>query len=133
MKGQYSQAVEHYEKSLRLDPAQVDSLRQLAWLRATTRDARIRRPEEAVELASRACQVYKKEDRWLLDVLGAAYGSAGRYTEAVAAAEKARLKALEAQDKEHVAQIEQRIRLYKLRIPYFEPAARSGPRGSGRE
>jgi tetratricopeptide (TPR) repeat protein len=97
MKGRPREATRLYERALRADPNHVASLKDLAWLRATSSDPNLRRPAEAVRLAEKAFErmiigFNSRRDRaaippgydklLILQVgasLGAAYGAAGRF------------------------------------------------------
>lgn len=52
--GRVTDAIQVYEKVLQANPRAVPALRDLAWIRATSRDASLRRPEDAVRLAESA-------------------------------------------------------------------------------
>ena len=67
-------------------------MNNLAWLLATSRDASLRDPERALELALRARTLAAKPDAAsdrehaaVLDTLAAAQAAAGRFSEAVRA------------------------------------------------
>ena len=60
----------------------------LAWILATSSDASLRDPPEAVRAAEWAVNA-RPDDPGLLDTLGAAYAAAGRFADAIAAAERA--------------------------------------------
>jgi hypothetical protein len=60
----------------------------------------------------------------VLDTLGAAYAEAGRYGEAVGAAQGALGLAQAAGQTESARQIEARLRLYQAGRPYHEGSAR---------
>jgi hypothetical protein len=95
--GRPREAMPVYQRALRADPNHVASLRDLAWLRATSSDPSLRRPAEAVRLAEKAFErmiigFNSRKDRAaippgydklvILQVgasLGAAYGAAGRF------------------------------------------------------
>ena len=73
-------------------------LRNLAWLRATSRDETVRNAEQAVALADEAIKTAESEGKTrvlpsCLSVLAAAYAESGRFEEAVSTAEEAMMKA----------------------------------------
>jgi tetratricopeptide (TPR) repeat protein len=82
-------ALRHYEEALRLRPDAPEILNNLAWLRATHPQAEFRNGAEAVRLAERACELTRRKEAVLVGTLAAAYAEAGRFPEAVQAAEEA--------------------------------------------
>jgi len=94
--GDRDAAIERYERALAVDPgleiarnALVPTLGARAFALATSRDAAARDGSRAVRLAARACELTGFREPGLLDVLAAAYAEAGRFDDAVAAAERA--------------------------------------------
>ena len=109
----FTDAVSYYQRALELDTNSVLALNNLAWLRATASDPILRNGDEAVQLAERACQLTNYKEPFLIGTLAAAYAEAGRFTNAVAEADKARKMAL-AQGQKQVADTnEQLLELYK--------------------
>jgi spermidine synthase len=92
----------------------------LAWIQATHNQTKFRNPEEAVDNALRACELTKYKNPGVLDTLAAAYAAAGRFSDAVATAEKA-LELTPSSKKEVAARIQDRLRLYKIGQPYVQP------------
>jgi tetratricopeptide (TPR) repeat protein len=74
--------------ALAADPGDPLAANGLAWILATSSDASLRNPPEAVRAAEWAVNA-RPEDPGLLDTLGAAYAAAGRFKDAIAAAERA--------------------------------------------
>ena len=93
----------------------------LAWIRATSAEARWRDGGEAVRLAERACALTENGDgdANALDTLAAAYAEAGRFADAV----RAGRQALEAADagSELATEIARRMALYEKTQPYRAP------------
>jgi tetratricopeptide (TPR) repeat protein len=118
--GKMEQAVEHYYKILRLDPNETYALKNLAWILATTEDAKLHNPTDAIKYAQRACELtgYNRAD--FLDTLAAAYAAAGNFGEAVETTEKALKLAEEAKEKKLAEEIQKRLELYKASRPYHE-------------
>ena len=81
-------------------PDWPESLNNLAWILAANRDATLRNGAEAVVLAERACKLTDYKEGLFVGTLADAYAEAGRFPEAVSAAEKARSLALAAGQKE---------------------------------
>jgi tetratricopeptide (TPR) repeat protein len=85
-----AEAIRFYEQALVGDPNLPVALNNLAWALATEPDERLRNGARAVELAERACQRSKWREPVLMGTLAAAYAEAGRFTDAVTMAERAR-------------------------------------------
>jgi tetratricopeptide (TPR) repeat protein len=86
----FKDAVFHYHQALRLTPDYPDALNELAHLLACAPDADVRDGTQAVELAEKACAITKNQQADMLTTLAAAYAEAGRFREAIGAAQKAR-------------------------------------------
>jgi len=98
-------------------------LNDLAWRLATCRDADVRDSEQAVQLAEYACALTGAENASALDTLAAAYAAAGRFDEAVTAAQHALALARELEQSDLAASIAERLALYERRQPYLESPA----------
>jgi tetratricopeptide (TPR) repeat protein len=118
--GRIGEAVGHYRRALELRPDSPVVAGRLAWILATHVDAGVRNPEEAIRWAERAAIVTDRRDADVLDVLGAAYASGGRFDDAVAAAQAALDLALRTGADELAGQIRGRIALYRQRQAYRE-------------
>jgi spermidine synthase len=99
----------------------VETLNNLAWILASTSNESIRNGSEAVTLAERACDLTQRGEPILLGTLAAAYAAAGRFKEAVEAAEQARDKAIAAGQNEVAERNRQLLELYRAGKPYVEP------------
>jgi len=119
-------AINHYGRALEQDTNSVVALSSLAWLRATAADPHLRKSDEAVRLAERACQLTQNQDAALVGILAAAYAEAGRFSDAVALAEKAHAQAVAQGQKDVAARTEQLLKLYKSGQAYHQ-AANPGP------
>ena len=97
-------------------------MNSLAWLLATRKEAHFYNPGEAVELAQRACELTDYKQLELLDTLAAAYAAAGRFSDAVTAAQKTLELARLSEQKELAEEIRDRLGLYKTSQRYVEPA-----------
>jgi protein O-mannosyl-transferase len=120
VQGKTNDCIAEFERSLTLQPNQIDVLNDLAWMMATSPHSEIRNGPEAVKLASRACQLAGNKQPILMGTLAASYAEAGRWDEAVAAAQKAHDLAATAGQKplaERNLQLEQ---LYRGHQPYRE-------------
>ena len=116
------EAIKHYQRVLELDTNAIPALNDLALLRATAFDPGLRNGKEAVLLAERACQLTRYDVPFLIGTLAAAYAEAGRFNDAVAAAEKARTLALAQGQKEVAAKNEQFLKLFKTGRAFHQEA-----------
>jgi tetratricopeptide (TPR) repeat protein len=119
--GRTGEAVEHLETALRVDPASPEVLNNLAWSLATTEDIGIRNVSRAVQLAERACELTSQKQTTMLGTLAACYAAAGRFADAVAAAEKACALATASGDSGLLQTNQQLLELYRAGKPYREP------------
>ena len=85
--GRFAQARADYQTFLKLEPANAYFHNHLAWLLATYPDAKLRDPQQAVKLASKAVQLAPKEGGYW-NTLGVAHYRAGDWKAAVAALNK---------------------------------------------
>lgn len=118
--GRLAEAIELLQGTLRLEPNDVEAANNLAWFRATAADPSLRNPGEAIRLAERAGRSAGDANPGLGDTLAAAYAAAGRFPEAIATAERARVSALERGDKALADRIADRIERYRRGEPYVE-------------
>jgi tetratricopeptide (TPR) repeat protein/mono/diheme cytochrome c family protein len=119
VEGEFEEAITYYRRALDVQPDAPEAHAELAWLLATHPDSKIQDPSEAVRLAERASRLTNRNDAAVLDVLAAAYASAGRFDEAVATA-RAALALLPSQS-ERAPSIRHRLDLYTKRRPYQLP------------
>ena len=125
--GQPAAARTHYETSLHWQPDQPVCLDQLAWLLATSADARVRNGPAAVIHAERACVLTQYKNTEFLGTLAAAYAEAGRFDEAIATAEKACATATAGGETGLLARNQEWLALYQSHQPYHEPPEKLVP------
>jgi tetratricopeptide (TPR) repeat protein len=118
--GKTHEAIEHYRRLLQRTPNSLKTLYQLAWLLATDDPAQGGDPTEAVQVAERARQFSGAESIQCLDTLAAAYAAAGRFADAVTAAERAVQLAESAGQATLARLIRARLELYRTGQPYRE-------------
>jgi Flp pilus assembly protein TadD len=87
-RGDVAGSAVQFERALQCDPDHTGALNNLAVLRASG-DASLRDPSRAVELAERLVRVAREPKPQIHETLAAAYASAGRIDEAVAAQRRA--------------------------------------------
>jgi tetratricopeptide (TPR) repeat protein len=88
--GKTRAAMSQYAHALLLTPHFPEALNALAWIAATDPRPELRNGPQAVELAGRACGLTGWRQPAMLLTLAAAYAETGRFSEALAAAEKGR-------------------------------------------
>jgi Flp pilus assembly protein TadD len=119
---QAREAMVEYRKALELDDQLSLACNNLAWMLASHPDPQIRNGKEAVKLAERACRLTNNEQPFYLGTLAAAYAEAGRFSDAIATAEKARDLARKAGLENIAKRNEQLLGLYRAGRSYHEPA-----------
>ena len=126
-KGNVAEAIAQYQKALQIKPDSVNVLNNLARLLATYPDAHIRDGVQAVKYAGRACELTHYGVTPLVSTLAAAYAEAGRYDDAIAAAQKACALATAAGEQELLEKNQQLLILYRAHQPYYEAAGKFVP------
>lgn len=121
MSGRHAEAVSYLQVAVKIDGTRSQVLSNLAWVLATCPDDSVRRGGEAVDLAKRAVELTKSADPIALDVLGAAYAEAGRFTEAIASVQKAIELVKDHPDQQFLADLASRLKLYRTGKPFREP------------
>ena len=115
------QALKYFEAALRQRQDWASPLRRIAWIRATSGDAKLRNAEQAVALASKAAELTSRTNPVVLDTLAAAYAAASRFDEAVATAEEAMKMAAQKLPPAFIEQMRGRLQLYQQRRPFVTP------------
>lgn len=122
-RGRTHQDKKEYEKAeadcltaIRLDPKLSVGHNNLAWLRATCPNAKLRDGKRAVESATKACELSEWKGWHELGTLAAAHAENGDFKDAV----KWQRKAIElgTDDKEFLDRAEQRLKLYEKGAPH---------------
>jgi tetratricopeptide (TPR) repeat protein len=121
-KGKVDEAIAQYQQVLQIKPDSPNLLNNLAWLLATCPDAHIRDGVQAVKYAERACELTHYGAAPIVGTLAAAYAEAGRYDDAIAAAQKACALATAAGEQELLEKNQKLLVLYRARQPYHEAA-----------
>jgi tetratricopeptide (TPR) repeat protein len=121
--GALAQAIPQYEQALRLKPADPAIKNTLAWLLATVPEASLRDGSKAVELALQANKETGGENPVALHTLGAAYAEAGKFAEAVEAAQHALRLAQAHTNTVLVNALESELKLYQAGTPFHRPQA----------
>jgi protein O-mannosyl-transferase len=87
--GLLKEAIAHYEKALALAPEDPHARNNIAWVLAISSDASIRDGAKAIDLAEVAAALSGGREPLFLRTLAAAYAQSGRFSEALAAAQRA--------------------------------------------
>jgi tetratricopeptide (TPR) repeat protein len=106
-----------FEEALKVQPDSVPALTGLAWIRATSSDAEMRRPGQALALADRARQLSGGRDPQALDAMAAAYAGLNEWDKAVQAI-NAGITVAEAAGQNLLAtDMRERLRMYQQHQP----------------
>jgi tetratricopeptide (TPR) repeat protein len=124
--GQPDNAIAQWDTAVRLNPDFPDALNALAWIMATTPPPN-GNPPRAISLAHHACELTSFNVPGFMDTLAASYASAGRYTDALAAGQKAIALASAAGNPDLAAEIQGRLHLYQAGKPYVATPPTSDP------
>lgn len=125
--GKGSEAIDHFRRASELRPDAPSPLAGLAWIRATASDAAMRNPAEAVALASRAADLTSRRDASIVDILAAAYASAGDFDRAVSTEREALGGAASIGSKPLTDQFAARLSMYMQHVPFVSPAVSRTP------
>jgi tetratricopeptide (TPR) repeat protein len=116
-KGSLNEAIAHYETALALAPEDPRSRNNLAWILATSSDAKLRDGAKAVEFAQQAVAISGGREPQFVRTLAAAYAESGRFSESIAAAQQAAMIA-NMQGKPRLANnLEKDLLLYRAYLP----------------
>ena len=114
--GVYAKAIADYNEAVQCNPKLAAAYNNRAWIWATCPDARYRDGKQAVESATRLCELESWNDPSNLDTLSAAYAEAGDFKSAV----KWQSKAVELAPASDKADLQSRVDLYRSGKPYRE-------------
>ena len=77
--GETAAALARFREAVRLQPEWLQAVGTLAWVLATAPSESLRRPDEAVQLATRAANATDHRDAEMLDILAAAEAATGQF------------------------------------------------------
>jgi len=117
-------ALEQYYILLQDEPDSSKILNLIAWILATTEDAKIKDVAEAVKFAQKACELTDYKIPYAMDTLAVAYAATGKFDEAIKTAEKAIELARSANRKDLAEEISERLKLYRQNRSYYEPGVK---------
>jgi tetratricopeptide (TPR) repeat protein len=114
-KKEFGKAIADCEEAIRENPQHCLPYCNIAWILATCPDSQFRDGEEAVEVATEACEMSEWEDAFCIDTLAAAYAETADFDRAISLQEKANVLYPDDEEKRKGSE---RIALYRKRIPY---------------
>jgi tetratricopeptide (TPR) repeat protein len=118
-KKDYAKALSDLEAAVRLKPKKVGvALNSLAWFRATCPEAKMRDGKEAVELATKACDLLQWKNASVIDTLAAACAEVGDFDQAIRY--ESNVLSMSGVANDTHADMQKRLDLYKQRKPYRE-------------
>lgn len=117
-RGDFDAAIGALRSAVEHIPDDVTLTNRLAWMLATCPNDSLRHPDEAVRLAESVCRTTRRRVARPLDTLAAAYAAAGRFDEAVAAADEAIRAARARHDDALADEISKRLVLYRAQKAY---------------
>ena len=111
--GKPDQAAVHYGLAVKHQPQFVPAIVALASIRALARDPQLRNADEAVKLATKACELTRYQDPVVLQALAGVYAAVGQFSEAVSTAKRALGIARAAGDENLANSIQRSLELYE--------------------
>jgi tetratricopeptide (TPR) repeat protein len=113
-KKEYDKAIQDFTQATSADPLYGGAYNSLAWLRATLPDAKYRNGQQAVEFATKACELAGWKNGEWLSTLAAAYAELGNFEKAVIW----QTRALELASADEAEALKSQLKLYQGRRPY---------------
>lgn len=115
---EYDKAITDYTEAIKLNPNDARPYERLAWVLAVTPKDVVRNGKEAVEYATKACELTQWKNPSCLATLSAAFAESGDFKEAI----KWQMKALEfpKMEKYKAEKYRQRLKIFEEGKPYRE-------------
>jgi tetratricopeptide (TPR) repeat protein len=120
-------AIAEYRLALQSNGDLLEPLAALAWILATSPDAGVRRPAEAVRLSRRAVELTGSQNVTTLDALAAAYAADGRFDQAIATEQRALELAEKAGTRDVTTALRSRLELYRRHKPFRDSTRAETP------
>jgi len=120
-------AIAQWNKTLELQADNIDAHCNLAWVYATSPDSTIRDGSKAVELAERALQLSDQKNARIWRLAAAAYAEAGKFADAIKAAQNGLALAQAAGDTTLAQTLEMNIKLFEENGPIRDVGATAAP------
>jgi tetratricopeptide (TPR) repeat protein len=124
--GDVTNALFHLRTAVAIKRDSAPALNELAWILATHPDAQWRNGTEALELATRACELTGNKLAQFVGTLAAALAEAGRFDEAVSTANRALELAKAAGDSELAAKIGKMAERFRAKEGYRDGSMTAG-------
>jgi hypothetical protein len=121
--GKFKEASTHFTQAIDAQPDLVPAILGLASVRARANDPKLRNVDEAVTLATKACELTGYQDPMTLEILAALYAEVGRLPDSISTSNRALAIAVAAGNKDLAATIRERIKKYEQQ----KASRRSGP------
>ena len=83
LRNDFGKAADDFTKGIALNPGSPQVGNNLAWLRATCPENAFRNGKEALEIATRSCEITGYKISNLVDTLAAAYAESGDFDHAI--------------------------------------------------
>ena len=116
--GDHAGARQDYEESLKYERDNTHVLNNLAWLLATSPENSVRSGKQAIELATKACELTEYKQAHILSTLAAGYAEAGDFASAIKWSTKAVEQGKE--DGQISEQLEAELKSYQAGKPWRE-------------
>ncbi len=116
--GDYQRAIDEFKKAIQLMPGNAGGYNNLAWLYGTCLDTHFRDNQQAISLATKACELTGWNQSSPLDTLATANAEAGNFQEAV----RWQAKAVEFSPATQKASLQRRLDSYRQGKSYLPPA-----------
>jgi tetratricopeptide (TPR) repeat protein len=120
-KEQVDEGILHLQKALAIQPGLAEAqsdLSHIAWIMATSPDASVRNGTRAVELARQTDRLSGGKNPVMAATLAAAYAEAGRFPEAVTAAQRAMQLAASQTNAALASALESQMKFYRAGLPF---------------
>jgi Flp pilus assembly protein TadD len=121
-KGWVAAAIRQYEMAIQLNPDHIQARNDLAWILACHPDRSIRNGARAVELAWRTDQLSGGQNPVVIGTLAAGYAEAGKFSEAIAANQRASQIALAQTNRALAESLAKRLGFYQTGSPWRDPS-----------
>jgi tetratricopeptide (TPR) repeat protein len=114
------EAVLEYQQAVNLDPYNVEALNNLAWIRASSSNPKLRNGKEAVRLAEEACREDQNHDARYVSTLAAAYAADNQFEKASQLASQAATIAMSAGNPDFARESAQRAELFRSQNAVYD-------------
>lgn len=114
--GKHAEAIQDYNRALKLKPDDSGLLNNLAWVLATSPEDHLRDGKRALELALKACELTHYKEAHILSTLASAYAELGDFENAI----KWSTQAVELGDADQKEQLKKELETYQQGKPFRE-------------